>query len=210
MPILQNNNGHLEIYKYTLNKGSFVQILLTILLITITTQASSTSVPKLRDAYNINRASIHINELLEYEKQLKELVLFDEKEIDCLAINIYFEARSESLEGQAAVAWVTLNRRDAEGFRDTTCKVVYQRWKNPEGVYICQFSWYCDTQSDYPLEKEAYAIAYAIAKDIYYHVDSFTDITKGATFYHADYVTPYWAKSFELVTTIGRHMFYKG
>ena len=75
------------------------------------------------------------NQIFEVEEAIRlseELAAFDLVEITCLAINIYFEARSEPIEGQVAVAWVTLNRRDAEGFRDTVCIVVHQ---------YMQFSW---------------------------------------------------------------------
>jgi spore germination cell wall hydrolase CwlJ-like protein len=65
-----------------------------------------------------------------------------DKQVRCLAENIYYESRGESLEGQIAVAKVTLNRLD-EGYARTVCGVVKQR--NPNG---CQFSWVCNTNSN--------------------------------------------------------------
>lgn len=53
-------------------------------------------------------------------------------EVDCLAKNIYHEARGESELGQKAVAWVTLNRTENPSFPDTVCGVVLQSH---------QFSW---------------------------------------------------------------------
>ena len=50
----------------------------------------------------------------------------DSQEAVCLAKNIYFEARGESLAGKLAVAKVTLNRTKHEDFPDSVCKVVYQ------------------------------------------------------------------------------------
>ena len=47
---------------------------------------------------------------------------------------------------------------------------------------------------------------WAIAKNI---LGKETNYTKGADHYHADYVTPYWAKSMEKTMVIGRHIFYK-
>ena len=84
----------------------------------------------------------------------------------CLAENIYFEARAESIEGKAGVANVTRNRVNSTLFPNTYCDVVYQgpvreSWKtrqhkdlaDEDRVYYprkhrCQFSWYCDGQKD--------------------------------------------------------------
>ena len=74
-----------------------------------------------------------------------------EAAIMCLALNIYFEARSEPIQGQIAVAEVTLNRVASEKHPDTICGVVKQSNKNG-----CAFSWYCDDNSDKPKEKEAF------------------------------------------------------
>ncbi len=91
---------------------------------------------------------------------------FDRAELNCLAQNIYFEARAESMQGKMAVANVTKNRLESEEFPNTWCGVVKQgpvreSWKtkqNPdlpdsERIYYprkhkCQFSWYCDGKKD--------------------------------------------------------------
>ena len=62
---------------------------------------------------------------------------------DCLAQAIYREAKSENLQGQAAVGYVVTNRTTAHGFPDSVCGVVYQRFKDHAGVNHCQFSWSC-------------------------------------------------------------------
>ena len=55
------------------------------------------------------------------------------KDLECLAKNIYFEARGESHKGKIAVAQVTLNRViHSSEFNKTICGVVYQK---------DQFSW---------------------------------------------------------------------
>lgn len=131
------------------------------------------------------------------------------EEIKCLADNIYFEARSESIDGQEAVAWVTINRRDAGGFRNTICEVVKQKWRNDNGVYICQFSWYCDGKSDTPIDYAAYDIAEKLAEDLYYNFRKLDDPTVGSTYYHATYVSPAWRSMFERVAHIGKHVFYR-
>ena len=124
----------------------------------------------------------------------------DEKELKCLALNIYHEARSEPPVGRYAVAWVTLNRVEHERLRDTMCKVVYQSG---------QFSRTEDGKSDKTYEKEAYKEAMKIAEDVYYaKEDGKIDPTGGATFYHAVYVKPKWRHSMSSSLTIGKHIFY--
>ena len=80
-----------------------------------------------------------------------------ERDLDCLARNIYWEARSESFEGMVAVAQVTLNRVKHKSFPDSICGVVYQgptrpSWKDGTVYHPvkhrCQFSWYCDGKPD--------------------------------------------------------------
>ena len=74
-----------------------------------------------------------------------------ETAIMCLALNIYFEARDQPLNGQVAVAEVTLNRVTSKKHPNTICGVVKQ--SNSKG---CAFSWYCDGKSDIPREKIAF------------------------------------------------------
>ena len=125
----------------------------------------------------------------------------DEKELKCLALNIYHEARSEPPVGRYAVAWVTLNRVEHEKFPDTICKVVYQSG---------QFSWTEDGKSDKAYEKEAYSEARRIAENVYYQFNKIgkEDPTGGATFYHAVYVKPKWRHSMSSSLKIGKHIFY--
>jgi spore germination cell wall hydrolase CwlJ-like protein len=69
----------------------------------------------------------------------------DAKQIACMAKNIYYEAGHESLDGQAAVARVVLNRV-RHGFGNNPCQVVYQK-TTIEDKIICQFSWVCEISS---------------------------------------------------------------
>ncbi len=123
----------------------------------------------------------------------------------CLALNIYWEARSEPLDGQIAVAAVTLNRvRDAR-FPNEVCDVVYQGGETRR--HRCQFSWWCDGKKDEPLEAAAWQRANVLARLA--KADVLSDPTDGALWYHADYVDPFWAHSKEKLTKIGRHIFYR-
>ncbi|MGB0670507.1 MAG: cell wall hydrolase [Rhodospirillales bacterium] len=123
----------------------------------------------------------------------------------CLALNIYWEARSEPLDGQIAVAAVTLNRTKSEAFPDTICGVVQQGFSGR--LHRCQFSWWCDGKSDVPEEIEAWNRSVELAAAVLDGKKQ--DPTEGAMWYHADYVSPDWAKHKVQVAKIGHHLFYR-
>lgn len=123
-----------------------------------------------------------------------------QKQIDCLAENIYHEAGFESRQGKEAVALVTLNRTQDPRFPKDICGVVKQKTTS-----VCQFSWFCQTTSI--RNKDVYEDAKDVAVYVYANYENLKDITKGALYYHADYVNPRW--KLEKTTVIGRHIFYK-
>lgn len=129
-----------------------------------------------------------------------------ERQLDCLAMNIYREAGYEPFEGKVAVAQVTMNRVASGKFADDVCGVVYQKNVIMEKV-VCQFSWYCDTaHRSRPINKEAYQESYEVAKKVL--LEGFKlDVLKEALYYHANYVNPKW--SLEKIGSIGNHIFYK-
>lgn len=125
------------------------------------------------------------------------------EQLECLALNIYWEARSEPATGQLAVAAVTLNRVADPRYPDNVCQVVYQGGEG--GKKGCQFSWWCDGKPDQPREPVAWARAVEMAF-LAVSLDR-PDPTGGALWYHADYVDPRWARSKLVVARIGRHLF---
>jgi len=126
------------------------------------------------------------------------------KQWACLSEAIYFEARGEPVEGQFAVAEVILNRVDSPKFPNSICKVVRQ---GAGRKHACQFSYNCDGKLEYIANGSAYDQAKRVAR---VSMDRKTrPLTKGATFYHATFVSPSWARSFQHVATIGVHKFYK-
>lgn len=130
------------------------------------------------------------------------------KDIECLATNIYFESRGESLAGQVAVAHVTMNRVFSSKFPNSICEVVYQA-KYHEMLPLknqCQFSWYCDGLKEIIKDKKAYQKAKDVA---FYVLHGGLDITDGALYYHSRTVSPYWNKEMNHTVTIGNHIFYK-
>jgi spore germination cell wall hydrolase CwlJ-like protein len=92
-------------------------------------------------------------------------------QIKCLALNIYFEARSSNLADQAAVADVVLNRVESSKYPGTVCKVVKQArlWKGNPVRDKCQFSWYCDGKSDTPKDLDAWLNAQYVAYQMLNH-----------------------------------------
>jgi hypothetical protein len=125
-------------------------------------------------------------------------------ELQCLALNIYFEARSESIEGQHAVGHVVMNRVADSSFPDTICDVVKQGGEAK--LNQCQFSWWCDGRPDTPVNQQAWSKSMLRALEIASGVVD--DPTHGALWYHADYVNPKWSKAMTMVTKIGQHLFY--
>lgn len=128
------------------------------------------------------------------------------REFECLAENIYWEARGESLLGKYAVASVTLNRLADPNYPKTICGVVRQGFY--PGTPGCQFSWVCDAS----LRKRAPSgDAWKQSLEIAYKtmfLDS-PDPTGGATYYHATYVRPDWSREKVRVSRIGQHIFYR-
>tara|TARA_R100001460_G_scaffold62069_1_gene102189 strand:+ start:55 stop:453 length:399 start_codon:yes stop_codon:yes gene_type:complete len=126
--------------------------------------------------------------------------------LTCIALNVYYEARSEPLEGQYAVAHVVLNRVADDKFPNDACKVVKQGLE--KGIGRCQFSWYCDGKSDTPKEQRAWLNSQLVAhKVVHGYVKDNTD---GSVYYHANYVKPFWSKHYRHTVTLGSHIFYKG
>jgi hypothetical protein len=122
----------------------------------------------------------------------------------CLAQAVYFEARGESARGQAAVAQVVLARVKARGRPKSICGVVY------EGSHLstgCQFSFTCDGVADVIRDRGAWARAQGIASRAMR--GKLKSVARGATYFHARYVRPYWASSMVKVATIGTHVFYR-
>ena len=125
-------------------------------------------------------------------------------EVNCLALNIYFEARNQPAEGKIAVGHVVMNRVANPKFPKSVCEVVQQGGDRRR--HRCQFSWWCDGKTDRPRNQHAWNESVHIAQKIY--VGFSADPTEGALWYHAEYVHPYWRKVMKPVRKIGAHIFY--
>jgi spore germination cell wall hydrolase CwlJ-like protein len=127
------------------------------------------------------------------------------KEERCLAEAIYFEARSEPEDGQAAVAQVVLNRVKSGLYPTSVCGVVYQ---NRSRRNACQFSFACEGRALRVTEADSWKAAVRIAREVTFG-ETYNAEVGGATHYHANYVRPFWAKRLKKMDVIGRHIFYK-
>ena len=122
----------------------------------------------------------------------------------CLAEAIYFEARSEPEDGQAAVAQVVLNRVKSGLYPPSVCSVVYQ---NRNRYLGCQFSFACEGKSLRITEPGPWQTAVRIAKDVT-EGRTYLSGVGGATHYHANYVRPTWSHRLQKMEKIGTHIFY--
>ena len=130
----------------------------------------------------------------------------------CLALNLYHEARGESLAGNLAVGFVTMNRVADPRYPDTVCGVVkqarYHAWSDIPIRNKCQFSWFCDGLSDQPKDDKAFMESVLLSKHIL--AGTVTDISESATHYHATWIqAPYWAGDLSVVLELDQHIFYK-
>ena len=137
-------------------------------------------------------------------------------QVNCMALNIYYETRSSNLADMYAVADVVLNRVEDTRYPDSICGVVKEGQQYPDGRMKrnkCQFSWYCDGKNDTPRDRESWKKAQSIAWDMV-KWNSFRGITEGSTHYHTTYVNPRWNKSrkgwsITRVGRIGAHIYYR-
>ena len=133
---------------------------------------------------------------------------YDMRNIKCLAMNVYHEARGEPTKGQYAVAVVTMNRVESDRYPQDVCQVVYQKaWIERSKRFVAAFSWTVDQVEDIPLESAAWKESYQIAQEVY--GQAVPSKVQDALFYHADHVKPRWAANKLRIAKIGRHIFYK-
>ena len=171
------------------------------------------------DFYYIHPQNTTTSGLIEIaENVISKSIVVDDKEVTCMAKNIFFEAAIESTAGKLAVAHVTLNRVDSKHFPSTVCEVVYEgphyTAANGEMYPVrdrCQFSWYCDGKGDDPREgSRLWEDSQELAKYVLLRQEELPDITDGALHYHANYInSPKWAKKKKITTKIDTHIFYR-
>lgn len=135
----------------------------------------------------------------------------DVKEKNCLAANIYYEARGESLHGQKAVAQVTLNRVKSKKYPKTVCAVVLQNkqfsWTSQQPKHKVQTA----LKGLPPSQKQAEVLAYQQAQKVAYNAlkSDVKVLPTDVLWYHTTQVNPVWNKQMVKVNQIGVHVFYQ-
>ena len=138
--------------------------------------------------------------------------LVNPTDLQCLALNIYFEARNQkTVEAKASVGWAVINRVHHPKYPDTVCEVV-EATRKVNGAIKCQFSWYCDAIPNEPntsnvVEARAWEEAKALAYGILEY--SVPNPIEDAIMYHTTAIKPYWMASYDAVSTVGSHIFYR-
>jgi hypothetical protein len=123
----------------------------------------------------------------------------------CLANAVYFEARSEPIRGQMAVAQVVINRVFSGFYPSDVCGVVYQ---NASRHLACQFTFACDGKSKAITERGHWAVANRIARQTLDGQIYVPEVGK-STHYHAAYVHPNWVHEMRKLVRFGLHSFYR-
>lgn len=146
----------------------------------------------------------------------------DLQEAYCLAENIYYEARSEDIRGQFAVASVTLNRAKDPRFPNTICGVVQQSVRSQiTNRLVCAFSWYCENDKkgrEIPVKNKDGSINQTVVDQ--FQVASIVaitvlsgnveDNTRGATHFHNPNTSnPAWKGQLTKTMRVGNHDFYR-
>lgn len=176
----------------------------------------TTSSPLLNATPNIQSSSDNPTSTSQILERMKAAQRWKPKnfsaEVECLAQNIYFEAKNQRRRGQIAVGLVTINRVLSNKYPDTICGVVWQKRRSSKtGREVAQFSWTLDGKTDKPHNKKVWERIHILAQAMLagQSLLNFQDFTKGATHYHAVYVHPYWQKSLTRVIRIEDHIFYR-
>lgn len=117
-------------------------------------------------------------------------------DVECLAKNIYHESRNQPLEGQIAVAQVTLNRVRNPQFQNTVCGAVYAP---------SQFSWTLDKRKRVR-DQQAWRASVNIARAVLTQSFKLPDFP--ALYFHTPQVNPRWSRGKKVLAKIGDHIFY--
>ena len=129
-----------------------------------------------------------------------------ERQLTCLATNIYYEAGNQPFEGKVAVAQVTINRTESGLYPADICKTIYQKNIVYEKV-LCQFSWVCDRAViARPVNRANFKESEEVAKKVLLEGFRLPSL-KDAMYFHGDYINPGWKR--EKIAKIGNHIFYK-
>ena len=173
------------------------------------TETSSALKVTAEEAVKINQSIPEISERITSAKPFRvpsgaAAQLSRSSAINCLTSAIYYEAATESEEGQRAVAQVVLNRVRHPAYPKSICGVVFQGSERTTG---CQFSFTCDGSMARVPNPAIWNRAKRYATEA---ISGTVEPSVGnATHYHTIWIVPYWAKSLVKLRTVGAHIFYR-
>jgi len=157
----------------------------------------------------------HVQHSMDQENTITDetsRIYVDDTQYQCLALAVYYEARNQPLQGQAAVAMVVLNRAEDDFWPSNICDVVKQGSYSTGKVQKnqCQFSWYCDGRPNNPTEHETWNEIQSFVRHVFYAWNVGYDVSYGATNFHNTRARPRWRHDPDMqhVATIGDHIFY--
>ena len=170
----------------------------TIMSTTVIAVATSTANAAEDRAFGLKMAKVQ-------QHQTKVL----ERQLACLARNVFYEANGEPMAGQMAVAQVTVNRARSGMFPNDLCAVVSQSTIVGGDTKVCQFSWYCDSDLNKARVIKPSEPSYIAAKKVLVDGQKVAKIDKDVMWFHEDSVkvNPRWPH--KVATKIGNHVFYK-
>jgi spore germination cell wall hydrolase CwlJ-like protein len=151
----------------------------------------------IRTAFLIVAVSVISLSAIPFLDETREIPkVYPDTPLECLAKNLYFEARGEGTIGMIAVGNVVMNRQKKT--KEDICIIIHKPY---------QFSWTMEKLHDIN-EPFRFVEAVIIATKLLNH--EVRDVTGGATYFHAVYVDPEWSHSMVRKRVIGNHIFYKG
>lgn len=191
--------------EYTLDREQDTQVQVSSILLKIITAmlmivAVYGSISLLQWAIANKQADYQVAESSQITTEVRE------RQLACLAKNIYYEAGNQPFEGKVAVAQVTINRTESGQYPSDICKTIYQKNIVYEKV-LCQFSWVCDRAiAVKAINKANFKESEEVAKKVLLEGFRLPSL-KDAMYFHGDYINPGWKR--ERITKIGNHIFYK-
>jgi N-acetylmuramoyl-L-alanine amidase len=191
--------------EYTLDREQDTQVQVSSILLKIITAmlmivAVYGSISLLQWAIANKQADYQVAESSQITTEVRE------RQLACLAKNIYYEAGNQPFEGKVAVAQVTINRSESGQYPSDICKTIYQKNIVYEKV-LCQFSWVCDRAiAVKAINKANFKESEEVAKKVLLEGFRLPSL-KDAMYFHGDYINPGWKR--ERITKIGNHIFYK-
>jgi spore germination cell wall hydrolase CwlJ-like protein len=209
------HNSHLLVTKKPYAAWKMMLAILTITFIwqIITTRAYADPLPNLVPVQEIATPTVASPPISSREEVIKKeyanvsflsvvetgkRLHYSEKDLFCLAKNIYHEAGAEPIKGKYAVAQVTLNRTQNRMFEGSVCEVVFAphqfSWANSRTL-----RWATPAGPNWQESKR-------IALDVLENGKRIKGMER-ALYFHSIHINPRW-RNVGRLTRIGAHIFY--